>query len=91
MKNLRIELGNLQNKVIGLFKPYCANVTEMVIRNDNGNLHTFAIDSLGGTSENHIPKEMGIYVEFGDGKVMTDMMKNPVGFYEFRKKHGFAK
>ena len=91
MEKLKIELLNLQSKVIGLFKPYCSNKIEMVIRNDNGNLFTFSIDQLGGIIENHIPKEVGNYVEFPEGKTMADMIKNSVEFYEFRKKNGFVK
>jgi len=88
MRKMKIELSlalqNLQSHTIGLFQLGSAP-PEMVIKNDDGVLTTIAIGSLGGVNTNHISAEQGMYREFPDGKSMTQMMKNPYEFYDFKK------
>lgn len=85
MKDLILELNILQTRVIGLFKPHAYDITYLVIENDHGNLKAVHIGALGGLSEYYTPASRGVYKEFGEGRTLADMKKNPYALDEFYK------
>lgn len=74
---LSIALGDLQKNVFGLFKLRGTDFLEMVIRKDGDLLKTVTVGRLGGLSTTHIPMDKGVYKEFGEGRSLDDMLRNP--------------
>jgi hypothetical protein len=76
----------IQDMTIGLFKPYGSDRVEMVIERESwGGLRTICPSAFGGFSETHIPEDKGIYKTFGEGRTLTDMLKEPFEFDKFYK------
>lgn len=82
-KALSLELYNLQNNVIGVFKPRYSKDYEMVVSNNDGLLKTISIGGLGGLHTTHIPATEGKLALFDNGLTLSDMMKNPFRLKEF--------
>ncbi len=91
-------LKQMQNRVIGLFKPRFFPVGEYipVIANDNGMLTCITISTLLGLQTLHIGAEAGRYVEFPKtspaydrtvpvAQTLADMMKDPIAFDKWYK------
>lgn len=83
--NLSIELHKLQDHTIALFKMHGCDTVELVVRNEGGLLKTISIGTLGGLRTTHIPIEKGIYKEFGEGRSLADMLRNPFELDEIYK------
>lgn len=87
IKSLITSLNELQSKTIGLFKPtfYRSAKFELVLSEEDGLLHNVIVGELGGLSENHIPKERGIFKRFPDNQTLWQMKSNPFALDEFIK------
>jgi hypothetical protein len=71
---------------ICLFRPYGSDRVEMVIERESwGGLRTICPSSFGGFSETHISEDKGIYKTFGEGRTLTDILKDPFEFDAFYK------
>lgn len=76
----------IQELTIGMFKPYGSKTVEMVISRESwGGLHTIHPCTFGGFSETHIPEDKGIYIPFGGGRNLTDMLREPFELDKFYK------
>lgn len=82
LANLQKELDNLQDNVIGLFKPTLSSTIEMVVSNEDGLLKCIHIGNLGGMHETHIPASKGKLVMFPDNSTLSKMKCNPYKLQE---------
>lgn len=82
---LQEQLYKLQEHTIGLFKIRGSDVIEMVIRKDGDMLKTIQIGNLGGLNTTHIQMDRGSYKEFGQGRSLADMLRNPFELDEICK------
>ena len=103
-KEISQALRNIQDRVIGLFRPryYPADQYIPVISNDNGVLTCIEIGSLLGLQTLTIGIESGRYVEFPKttpaydrvepkAQTLSDMMKEPIKFNEWYQNNVYRK
>lgn len=85
IKDTQIQLNNLQNHVIGLFKPFYSDKIELVLSYEDGVVYCVTVGALGGLSETHIPDSKGKLVMFEEGMSLWDLMQNPFKLDELCK------
>lgn len=102
-KEISQALKNMQNRVIGLFRPrfYPNDQYIPVIADENGVLTCIEIGGLLGLSTLTIGIEAGRYVKFPIAKpaydrvepkpqTLSDMMKNPIEFNDWYRTNVFS-
>lgn len=76
---LSVALTKIQDRTIGFFRMHGHDKIEMVIERESwGGLRTICPNGMGGFSDTHIPESKGIYKAFGEGRTLSDMLKNPI-------------
>lgn len=70
-------LGNLQDKVIGLFVMNGTDYIDLVVEVDGDLIKTVHVSSLAAASVTHLPANKGKLVMFENGKTLTDMKREP--------------
>lgn len=76
---LSVVLQKIQGRTIGLFRLHGSDKLEMVIERESwGGLRTICPHSIGGFSDTYLPESKGVYKSFGDGRTLSDMLKNPI-------------
>jgi hypothetical protein len=81
-------LRQIQEICIGVFKHDMSDKWELVVNEENDMLDTVTIGELFGLQTNYsIPTSKGLYRKFPDGKMMSDMLENPITFQEWWKQN----
>ncbi len=60
----------------------------LVVDNNDGWLTCIEVGKLLGRQQLHIGQSQGKYIPFPDGKTLTEMMQDPVGFSNWFKEQG---
>lgn len=75
-------MGNLQERVIGLFKIRGTTHIDLVVDKEGDLLKTVHVGTLAGISVDHIPAEKGKLIMFEDGLTLSELKKNPFKLQE---------
>ena len=87
-KPLSRALSQMQDQTIGLFcmTKYSSEYNP-VIENTEGNLVVVSVGTLLGLSTTYIHMSEGRYIEFPEGKSLSDMINGPIEFAEWYKEN----
>lgn len=81
--NLKKELHDLKDQVIGIMKNPGSGRYELVLSEDTLNFSTIHITNFGSITSNKYPKSIFKFSRFPDNKNLNQVMEDPFQFDEF--------